>query len=263
MRTRRESKPTIHVPKEYRERKTSAAPNTLDKDISDTMPDGKWHVNEDCTRAFDNMLERSIPDYDKMRRLCFKIGRRFVKPGEQILDLGCSKGEALAPFVLEFGSSNHYVGVEVSAPMLEAARSRFRDVNEVEIVNLDLRNEFPQGSNCLILSVLTLQFIPINYRQRILRQIHEHLSRDSALILVEKVLGNTAIIDDLLVETYHEMKMSNGYSMDEVERKKLALEGVLVPLTAQINEQFLHNAGFVQVDAFWRTLNFCAWVAVK
>ena len=57
--------------------------------------------------------------------------------------------------------------------------------------------------------------------------------------------------------------MDNGYSMNEVERKKLALEGVLVPLTAQINEQFLHNAGFVQVDAFWRNLNFCAWIAVK
>ena len=227
------------------------------------MIDGQWQFNEDCTAVFDDMLERSIPDYHNMRQLCHRIGRKFVRPGEQILDLGCSKGDALAPFVLEHGRSNDYVGVEVSSPMVLAARERFSGMPNVKILDLDLRKDFPEGNNCLVLSVLTLQFIPMNYRQRLLQKIYEHLNKGSALMMVEKVLGNTAIIDDLLVESYHELKQDNGYSTNEVERKKLALEGVLVPLTAHMNEQFLYNAGFVQVDCFWRNMNFAAWLAVR
>jgi tRNA (cmo5U34)-methyltransferase len=43
----------------------------------------------------------------------------------------------------------------------------------------------------------------------------------------------------------------------------LALEGVLVPVTAAWNEQLLKGAGFSQVECFWRWMNFAGWVAVK
>jgi tRNA (cmo5U34)-methyltransferase len=57
--------------------------------------------------------------------------------------------------------------------------------------------------------------------------------------------------------------MRNGYTEAEVERKRLALEGVLVPVTAAWNEDLLFGAGFTSVDCFWRYLNFAGWVAVR
>ena len=43
----------------------------------------------------------------------------------------------------------------------------------------------------------------------------------------------------------------------------LDLEGVLVPVSAAMNERFLRNAGFAKVECFWRWMNFAAWIAVK
>ena len=59
------------------------------------------------------------------------------------------------------------------------------------------------------------------------------------------------------------MKKGHGYTQEQIERKRLSLEGVLVPVTARWNEEMLRMAGFQQVDTFWRWMNFCGWVAVK
>ena len=111
--------------------------------------------------------------------------------------------------------------------------------------------------------MFTLQFIPIEHRQHLLYEIHRQLVPGGALILVEKILGASAAINELLVNLYHRMKLENGYSHEEVERKRLSLEGVLVPVTAKWNKELLHTAGFRQVDCFWRWMNFGGWVAVK
>ena len=54
-----------------------------------------------------------------------------------------------------------------------------------------------------------------------------------------------------------------GLYTEEIERKRLALEGVLVPMTAHWNEDLLRQAGFQQVECFWRYLNFAGWLAIK
>jgi tRNA (cmo5U34)-methyltransferase len=59
------------------------------------------------------------------------------------------------------------------------------------------------------------------------------------------------------------MKRANGYSEEQIVRKRLALEGVLVPMTARGNEELLATAGFEAIDCFWRWMNFAAWVAVR
>jgi tRNA (cmo5U34)-methyltransferase len=212
------------------------------------------------------MLARSIPQYDVMRQTCFDMACRYVQPETAVVDLGCSRGEALAPLVDRFGAANRFIGVEVSPPMLEAARQRFRgylDCGIVEIRDADLRKEYPPAQASVTLSILTLQFTPIEYRQRIIRQVWKHTLPGGAFILVEKILGATAELDGIMVETYYGLKSANGYSQEEIERKRLSLEGVLVPVTARWNEELLHMAGFRQVDCFWRWMNFAGWVAVK
>jgi tRNA (cmo5U34)-methyltransferase len=226
----------------------------------------RWTFDDTVAAVFPDMLRRSIPQYGVMRQAVLDIGSRFVQPGTQIVDLGCARGDALAPFVATFAGSNVHVGVDVSSPMLDAARSRFqRDIAEgtVQVLDLDLTREYPHGSASVTLCVLTLHFIPLQHRRHILRNIHEHTVPGGVLILVEKVLGSCGVLETTMVELYHRLKTNHGYSAEEIERKRSALEGVLVPVTARANEQLLVDAGFGHVDCFWRWMNFAGWVAVR
>lgn len=237
-----------------------------------TLPTGPWTFDNRVVDVFDEMLERSIPEYRTMRELVVEIGRPFVARAiasgpTTIVDLGASRGEAVAPFVDAFGARARYELVEISEPFLEVLRTRFAgfvDAGRLAVRELDLRSSFPPVRDAsLVLSILTIQFTPIEYRQAIFRRIAESLAPDGALILVEKVLGASAEIDELLVERYLALKARNGYSTEEIDRKRHSLEGVLVPVTADWNVELLRSAGFRRIDCFWRFLNFAGWVAIR
>jgi len=230
------------------------------------QPGDKWEFNSEVAEVFDDMLSRSIPQYDVMRQACFDLGCQFVKPETDIVDLGCSRGGAIAPFVNKFGAMNRYVLCEISDPMRQATTDRFSgmiDTGLLRVMDIDLRKSYPPVKATLTLCVLTLQFTPIEYRLQIMQRIHDSLEPGGALLIVEKIMGSSSALDNLMVETYYDMKREAGYTQDDISRKRLSLEGVLVPLTAKWNEQLLGDAGFSQVDCFWRWMNFAGWVAVK
>lgn len=230
------------------------------------IPKDKWRFDDEVTNAFDDMLQRSIPQYEMMRQLVFDIGCEFVQTFSHIIDLGCSRGEAIAPFMDKFNSNVNYVGVDTSEPMLKVCRNRFKEFIDnkwATFRNIDLRHDYPKDIASLTLAVLTIQFIPIEYRLQILDRIYHNLCSCGAFIMVEKVMGASAILDSNFTYLYLRHKSMNGYSQEQIDRKKLSLEGVLMPLPASVNEDFLRRVGFKQIDCFWRWLNFAGWVAVK
>jgi tRNA (cmo5U34)-methyltransferase len=235
------------------------------KPVDHVLPDSAWTFDASVARVFDNMLERSIPQYEVMRATVAEIALEFaaVQPAPCIVDLGCSRGESLAPLVRRLGPSARFVGVEAAAAMLEEARRQFAGESRVEILDMDLRHEYPDVDASVTMSVLTLQFVPIEHRQRLVQSIADHTTPGGAVILVEKVLGATASLERLMVDAHLRMKRRNGYSEEEIDRKRLSLEGVLVPVTASWNEELLVSAGFAEIDCFWRWMNFAGWIAVR
>lgn len=233
--------------------------------IDRTMPAGPWQFDTEVATVFEDMLRRSIPQYDVMRETVRSVGARFVRPDTAIVDLGCSRGDALAPFIADFGIQNTFVGVEMSPPMAAIARQRFADSRwaNVEIRELDLRTEYPPARASLTLAVLTVQFVPIEYRPALIRRVYDHTVPGGAFVLVEKVLGTAAALDGVMTDEYLEMKRTHGYTDEQIARKRLSLEGVLVPVSAKWNEDLLGAAGFAPVECFWRWMNFAAWVAVR
>lgn len=232
----------------------------------DYFPDGSWQFDERVAAVFDDMLRRSIPGYAQMRDLCFQLGKEFVQPGTSIVDLGCARGEGLEPLVRHFGKTIDFLGVDLSFPMLDAARARFADLDASshgDFRQLDLAHEYPQARASLTLCILTLQFVPVERRQQILKEALAQTCDGGGLILVEKIRGTTPRVDAMLIQLYRRFKRSQGYSDDAIEAKDRSLQDVLVPLTAADNEKLLAVAGFSEIECFWRCLNFAGWLARK
>jgi len=241
---------------------------TGDASIDRTQPGERWAFNADVARVFDNMLVRSIPEYVAMRQLVFNLGCQFWSEAYDraevsVVDLGASRGEALAPFVEKFGIKSRYVGVEISDPMLAELRKRFVSSGPaVDVEKLDLRSAYPNKPAWLTLAILTLQFIPIEYRQRVIADAYRNTLLSGGLIVVEKVLGSSSVFDHIFLTEYYAMKQANGYTPEDIDRKRLSLEGVLVPQTAASTERMLEAEGF-RVERFWQWCNFVGWIAIK
>lgn len=229
-----------------------------------TRPDGPWVFDAEVTRVFDDMLARSIPNLTTMRNAVVELATRRVFAPGAVVDLGVSRGGMLAPIMAALdGKPIHYVGVDLSPEMVTAAAAVLP--LEAEIRVHDLRRGLPYVGMGLrmTLAVLTLQFVPIEFRQRIITEAYNATIPGGVFILVEKLVGSSALIQDLQVEIYHGHKQANGYTVDDIEAKRLSLENTMVPLTEAANVAMLRSAGFTDVECFWRWFNFAGFVAVK
>lgn len=239
--------------------------NKAENKVDNVTPKAKWEFDNDVASCFANMLERSIPDYRSMRSLVYELGERFVQPCTYITDIGCSTGLAIEPFYQKHYDNNIYFLCDNSEAMIAVCKDKFSvgiNTGFVQLVNGNFFEQEIPYNQSLVLSILSLQFMPTAYRQNMINSIYNALNPGGAFVLVEKIIADEGT-DDLNVELYYQMKRENGYTNERIMQKRKSLENVLSPLKAEWNVDMLHEAGFEKVDMFWRCLNFCGWVAIK
>jgi len=210
-----------------------------------------------------------------MRNLTSELAARRINevPATfpKVVDLGASRGSAIAALkAQDIKPSAEFWGLEESQPMLDVMRERFATDRYVFPTHCDLRHVtnntaygLSPGGTSVIMSVLTLMFIPMEHRQRVLQVMYDALEPGGYFLYVEKILGSSARMNSILADGYYAMKARNGYTQEEIDTKKTSLEGVLVPLTYDMHLSMLKQAGFRHVDTYFRHYNFCGMLAIK
>ena len=235
----------------------------LEKKYDSIIPPKNWEFNEDVTDCFDNMLERSIPGYDRMRELVFTFGKEFVKDHTNVVDIGCSLGNAIFPFVEKFRDRCHFIGIEPSSSMVERVRERYwKEIEQgiLEIYEKKVEDYVLEQNVSLILSVLTLQFVNIKDRYKVVHDLYESLIPHGAMILVEKTSSKNS---DLFEKIYYDLKRKNGYTEEQINSKKKSLSNCLMALSREDNVEMLKKAGFSNIECIWTDIMFSAWIAIK
>ena len=224
--------------------------------------------NREVTAVFDDMIDRSVPFYQEIQRMTAELAADYVRPGTDVYDLGCSTGNTLLQLnaALPADCDVGLVGIDESPEMLDKCQAKLRaaGVGRRCALRRGNLNEGPAIENAsVVLLVLTLQFVRPLYRDRLIKSIYDGLGDHGCLLIVEKVLGESSTFNRLFIKHYYEMKMRNGYSELEIAQKREALENVLVPYRLEENREMLRNAGFKQVDVFFKWYNFCGIIAQK
>lgn len=224
-----------------------------------------WKFDSNIVPVFDEHVRQSVPMYDEIHRLITDISAWFLEDETNMYDIGTSTGEVIKNILHKYPLKNtKLIGLDNSLEMVEKAKESFKSETKVEISLVDLvKDDFKFENASLITNVLTMQFIPHRYRQDIINRLYEGLNEGGCLILVEKVVGSNARFNEMWIEMYHEMKLRNGLSEKSVFDKASAIRGVMRPYTLKENLQMLDNAGFKDVDTFFKWNNFAGFVAIK
>lgn len=239
-----------------------SSPNNISpKDTLFQQPQSqKFAFDEKVANVFDDMLERSIPYYRDTQKLCVDFLAHFASSG-RIYDLGCSTGNML--LALRERISGELIGLDSSPAMVEKARAKASAYGAaIEFVCADIMDfayERAQGA----IANYTLQFIRPPLRLKLLARIHAALESSGVLLLSEKTISHSALLDSALISYYHRYKASNGYTKGEIATKREALENVLVPYSLEENLALLREAGFAHVEVLFKWANFATFIAVK
>ncbi|HEU4624073.1 MAG TPA: carboxy-S-adenosyl-L-methionine synthase CmoA [Steroidobacteraceae bacterium] len=219
--------------------------------------------------VFDDMVSRSVPFYGELQRMLSDLSLQFLPEQDgKVCDLGCSTGTTLDLILSNPGCppTAHAYGIDNAQAMLDQAREKLAThvgAQRVTLIKADLDDELQLPPVNVVLMNWTLQFVRPIHREGLLKRIHAALRPGGALLMAEKVLVEDSLLNRLYIELYYRYKARQGYTAEEIQRKRESLENVLVPYRVEENVQLLQRCGFSTVDTCFRWFNWAAFVAIK
>ncbi|MFJ2379493.1 methyltransferase domain-containing protein [Pseudomonas protegens] len=245
--------------------------NNTDKVFQDNrINPGTFTFNDEVCSVFDDMVERSVPGYLEVQTLASDIFD-LLSNTRKFLDVGCSTGNIIDKILSTHGSRAYGIGVDVSANMLEAAQKKLVQ-HENNLLLLEHNfiksplNHFSEQVNDIdfVILNLTLQFLRPTERFDFLKNIWDSISQSSSLLLVEKILLNDDSLATTFTDAYYRFKSRNGYTDEEISRKRLALENKLIPFTNHENIELVKSAtGLNKHEIFYSNLVFRGYIFYK
>ena len=229
-----------------------------------TAANASWSFAGDVADTFVDHIKVSVPLYEEGHDMVCQLSDYFVKKDSTVYEIGTSTGELLRKLA-EHNKAKpeaRFIGMDVEADMIKAAREHCSGLPNVEVYVDDIRLAEMDKAD-LIVSYYTMQFIHPRHRQDIFNKIYERLNWGGAFIMFEKVRGPDARFQDILTQLYNDFKLRNGFSSEEIVEKTRSLKGVLEPFSTQGNLDLMSRAGFVDVMGIQRYLCFEGFLAIK
>ena len=226
---------------------------------------GLFRFDASVASVFPDMINRSVPGYATVVGMTGTLAAQHARPGSHIYDLGCSWGASLLSVAREPACDRcELIGIDNSAAMLEQAGShlaQFPEARRIELRHADVLDSALENASVVIMNY-TLQFIPVQQREALLRRMREAMMPGDVLILSEKLTLPDPRLNEYLVDLHHDFKRQQGYSDLEIAQKRQALEDVLVPETRQAHVERLQKVGFSRCDVWFQCLNFGSFIAI-
>lgn len=223
----------------------------------------KFEFDEAVASVFDDMLSRSVPFYDEVRKLIIALILSQEKEGMKVLDLGVSTAKFLLDLDSKRSVKMRLKGLDNSQAMLDRALQKCQAFGaDIELELVDML-KYHYLNEDIIVANYTLQFIRPMQRLELIKKIYEGLNDDGMFIFSEKVVFENKILDKEMIEIYYAYKKAQGYSEYEIAQKREALENVLIPFTMKENIQMCMDAGFREVETVFQWANFVTFVVKK
>jgi tRNA (cmo5U34)-methyltransferase len=207
----------------------------------------------DTITDFDDHIAKSIPNYHLLNDSVRDLATFYAKEDFSIVDLGCSTGKLLESIPFEGAK----LGIDISGNLLPDSH------DEVQYLQKDLRSFKNLGKTpSLVISLFTLQFLPLADRPNILSLVYDELAEGGAFIWAEKVHEESGELERVMNSAYYDFKRLH-FSASEIMKKERDLRPIMQTNTSMRNYIMAENAGFTVGTMFWKFYNFEAWLFVK
>lgn len=228
----------------------------------------QFEFDSEVAEVFDNMAVRSLPSYRYVyeRIAEYAAGIEFPRYS-QVWDFGVSTGAGLA--AVQRGARHPFVdyrGVDISDAMILKAKSR---CPWAHIINHDLREGLPKeierGNVAVAIFGWTLQFLGNDHalREALIEVAYDNLMPGGMLFIMEKFDFSERRLGAGLEDAYYRWRRDNGYTLEEIRAKSLALAGAMWPWPPDALEDICDRLQPTEWMWLYRQFNFGGIAIVK
>lgn len=205
-----------------------------------------WTFNRpEVAQGFDDHVREQLPWYDIATFGTLCLGSHYLGDGSRAYDIGAANGNIARAFEeIIKARSVDFVSIEASKEMAKTWVAPGRlIVADVCKIPLEPAN--------LIVSFLTLIFIPPEERSALLRRLQESLKPGGALILVERMAPGSGYPALAMSRLTLAQKRAAGADAGEIFDKEMSLIGVQRPV---------YQGLLVGFTEWFRVGDFAGWI---
>ncbi|KAA3660081.1 MAG: class I SAM-dependent methyltransferase [Chloroflexi bacterium] len=248
--------------------------------VQDTI----WQTSE-LTKAYLKGVRGAIPLANEQIDLMLRLAKAAQPQAKTILDLGCGDG-ILGQALLEQYPEATAVFVDFSEPMLEAARQRLRNRENVIFVQGDYGKHGWQNRlekivngqlsmvNCqfdVIVSGYSIHHQPDTRKKEVYAELHDLLTPGGIFLNIEHVASRTPWIqqqfDELFIDhlVVYAKKVQMGKNREQVAQEFYYRPDKAANILASVEDQcnWLREIGFEQVDCYLKIFELAVFGGVK
>lgn len=159
----------------------------------------------------------------------------------RVLDLGCGDGRVIA-VLRERWPKIEAIGLDFSPGLVEAAKQRFDSLETVRIEEHDLMQPVPGdlGEFDLVVSALAIHHLPDERKRALFTEVSELLQPGGLFYNLDVVAAPTPELHELSQSAF-------GFDVRQQDPSDQ-------PARLENQLSWLHEAGFIDVDCFWKWL---------
>ena len=221
--------------------------------------------------GFDEHIEHSIRGYSNLLEDIVNLSKYFAEPDTKVVDVGCSTGKVTKRMISAHIDANIddavYEGVELAEGFSKSLDNREKELNKmfpntkVNFIKDDVK--YYDFKNCsLVTSIFTLQFMSMRDRLPMIKKVYNGLNEGGAFIFAEKTICENAKFQEMITFNFYDYKRK-FFDTKDIMDKEQTLRNIMKPNTWKQIEKYIYDAGFKDVQPFWRNHMFVGAIAVK
>lgn len=225
-----------------------------------------FEFDDEVTRQFDNMAERSIPMYREVHRLHVSLLHKVLSSGKAVVaDIGSSTGKTIAAIRSQINAPVKVYAIDSSQHMADELARRFPDeLCKVVCGYVPDIGDLPEPVD-VIFAYYVLQFVRYEDRNTVLQWLVRNVKPGGFIVFGHKTDTYDASIpiDTYMRAEYIKFRRDNGYTVEEIEAKTEALRNSMWEVEYDYTARYLRRVGCDSVIETSRWLQFCTCIAMK
>lgn len=209
---------------------------------------------KEIAETFDSHVREQLPWYDMVTDSVAYIIRNYLPEHGTVVDIGASTGnliDKIIPLVRERNGSIH--AIEKSREMCNVMVSKYKKNREDDIGVTCADITTMEVPDCdVIVLFLTLMFVPVLYRESLIKRAIESCSTGGVIIIVDKIADHGGYFSTVLKRLTMHFKLQQGAKPEDVLTKEMSLAGVQIPIDPAILGE--------DAKQFFRMGEFAGWV---
>lgn len=203
---------------------------------------------------------RLVPGFSGLQQMAKVLLAERAPVDARILVLGAGGGLELKVFA-ESQAKWRFDGVDPSAEMLRLATLTLGDLISRVNLHQGYIDVAPVGPYDAAACLLTLHFVPVEERRRILMEVKRRLKPGAPCVIAHLSFEQGKDERDLWLSRYVAFATASGVETIKASAFRAAVDSQLTILEPEQDEEILREAGFSGVSLFYVGFTFRGWVA--